>query len=59
MLTVADAYDSMTQPHTQRPALSPALAVQEIERCRGRQFDPHCAEALGPVLVHAVEEHVA
>ena len=59
VLTVADAYDSMTQPHTQRPALSPALAVQEIERCRGSQFDPYCAEALGPVLVHAVEERVA
>ena len=59
VLSVADAYDSMTQPHTQRPAMSPALAVQEIERCRGSQFDPHCAEALGPVLVHAVEEHVA
>ena len=57
VLSVADAYDSMTQPHTQRPALSPALAVQEIERCRGRQFDPECAEALGPVLAHAVEEH--
>jgi putative two-component system response regulator len=56
VLSVADAYDSMTQPHTQRPALAPALAVQEIERCCGRQFDPECAEALGPVLVHAVEE---
>lgn len=56
VLAVADAYDSMTQPHTQRPAMSPAMAVQEIERCRGRQFDPECAAALGPVLVHAVEE---
>ena len=59
ILTVADAYDSMTQPHTQRPALTPALAVQEIERCRGRQFDPECAEALGPVLVNATKEHAA
>jgi putative nucleotidyltransferase with HDIG domain len=59
VLSVADAYDSMTQPHTQRPPLSPSMAVQEIERCRGRQFDPNCAEALGPVLIHAVEEHVA
>ena len=58
VLSVADAYDSMTQPHTQRPAMPPALAVQEIERCRGRQFDPWCAEALGPVLIHAVEERV-
>ena len=59
VLAVADAYDSMTQPHTQRPALSPVMAVQEIERCRGHQFDPYCAEALGPVLAHAVEVHVA
>ncbi len=59
ILSVADAYDSMTQPHTQRPALTPALAVQEIERCSGRQFDPECAEALGPVLVNAMKEHVA
>jgi putative two-component system response regulator len=58
VLTVADAYDSMTQPHTQRPALSPAMAIQEIERCRGRQFDPECAEALGPVLAQAGEERV-
>jgi putative two-component system response regulator len=56
VLAVADAYDSMTQPHTQRPALPPQMAIQEIERCSGHQFDPHCAEALGPVLVHAVEE---
>jgi putative nucleotidyltransferase with HDIG domain len=56
VLAVADAYDSMTQPHTQRPALPPALAVREIERCSGRQFDPACAEALGSVLVEATKE---
>jgi putative nucleotidyltransferase with HDIG domain len=54
ILAVADAYDSMTQPHTQRPAMSPALAVNEIERCSGRQFDPDCAEALGPVLLESM-----
>jgi len=59
ILAVADAYDSMTQPHTQRPAMSPLLAMQEIERCRGHQFDPRCAESLGPVLVHAVQGHAA
>jgi putative two-component system response regulator len=59
VLAVADAYDSMTQPHTQRPALPPALAVQEIERCRGRQFDPQCAEALGTVLAEAGKERIA
>lgn len=56
ILAVADAYDSMTHPHTQRPPMSMAMAIQEIERCSGRQFDPDCAEALGRVLVHAAEE---
>jgi response regulator RpfG family c-di-GMP phosphodiesterase len=59
ILAVADAYDSMTLPHTQRPPLAPVLAVDEIERCSGRQFDPDCAAALGPVLAHAGEERAA
>ena len=59
ILAVADAYDSMTLPHTQRPPLPPVLAVSEIERCSGRQFDPECAAALGPVLAHAGEERLA
>jgi putative nucleotidyltransferase with HDIG domain len=59
ILAVADAYDSMTIPHTQRPALPPAMAVREIERCSGSQFDPDIACALGDVLVHAVEERAA
>ena len=59
ILAVADAYDSMTIPHTQRPPMPPAMAIQEIERCRGTQFDPDIACALGDVLVHAAEERVA
>jgi HD-GYP domain-containing protein (c-di-GMP phosphodiesterase class II) len=53
ILAVADAYDSMTQPHIQRPPMPPAMAVEEIERCSGRQFDPICAQALGSVFIHA------
>jgi putative nucleotidyltransferase with HDIG domain len=55
VLAVADAYDSMTHPHTQRPAMPPRLAIEEIARCSGTQFDPQCAEALGFVLAHALE----
>jgi len=58
ILAVADAYDSMTHPHTQRPPMPPALAIGEIERCSGSQFDPQIAEALGRVLVEATEETV-
>jgi putative two-component system response regulator len=53
ILAVADAYDSMIHPHTQRPAMSPAMAVEEIERCSGSQFDPICAEALGAAMASA------
>lgn len=50
ILAVSDSYDSMTRPHTQRPAMLPAYAIAEIERCRGTQFDPHVATALADVL---------
>ena len=58
VLSVADAYDSMTHPHTQRPAMPPRLAIEEIGRCSGKQFDPECAHALGGVLAHALESEV-
>ncbi len=56
ILSVADAYDSMTHPHTQRPPMAAALAVEEIERCCGKQFDPDCVQALGSVLLHAMDK---
>jgi response regulator RpfG family c-di-GMP phosphodiesterase len=58
ILAVADSYDSMTHPHTQRPPMPPVLALNEIERCSGAQFDPQIAEALGTVLVEAAEGRV-
>ena len=56
MLAIADAYDSMTHPHTQRPPMLPALAMNEIERCSGTQFDPEIAAALGEVFTAAATE---
>ena len=58
ILSVADSYDSMTHPHTQRPPMAPAMAISEIERCSGSQFDPDTAALLGPVLAHAAERPV-
>lgn len=51
ILSIADSYDSMTHPHTQRPPMPPAMAMDEIERCSGSQFDPQVAEALGTVFL--------
>jgi putative nucleotidyltransferase with HDIG domain len=59
ILAIADAYDSMTHPHTQRPPMPAALALSEIERCSGRQFDPIAAEALGEVFAHVSQQEQA
>ena len=53
ILAIADSYDSMTHPHTQRPPMPPAMAMQEIERCSGSQFDPMVGDALSQVLTQA------
>lgn len=56
ILAVSDSYDSMTRPHTTRPAMMPAHAIAEIERCSGRQFDPRVTAALAEVLA-ALAQH--
>ena len=57
ILAVSDSYDSMTRPHTQRPAMSPMQAINEIERCSGSQFDPRVVQALGEVLSSLAISH--
>ena len=43
ILTVADAYDAMTENRVYRRALPDADALAEIEQCSGKQFDPQIA----------------
>jgi len=45
ILAVADAFDAMISPRPYRRALSHALALAEIERGIGTQFDPVVVEA--------------
>ena len=45
ILSVADAYDAMTSSRAYRRALEHSVAVAELERCMGSQFDPHVVEA--------------
>jgi putative nucleotidyltransferase with HDIG domain len=43
IIFVADAYDAMTSSRPYQPVMSSAAALDEIERCAGRQFDPRVA----------------
>ena len=44
IVAIADAYDAMTSDRAYRRALRHEVAVAEIERCAGTQFDPELAE---------------
>lgn len=44
IIAVIDAYDSMTSSRPYRKALSEEQALEEIDRCKGTQFDPKIAE---------------
>ena len=43
IISVADTYDAMTSNRSYRRALPHEVAVAEIERCSGSQFDPDIA----------------
>ncbi len=51
ILTVADAYDAMTQDRVYHLAIPQAEALAEIERCAGSQFDPAVAKLFIDVIV--------
>jgi putative nucleotidyltransferase with HDIG domain len=44
ILGVVDAFDAMTSDRPYRPALSVDIAVQELEKGVGKQFDPNITE---------------
>ncbi len=44
IICLADSFDAMTSNRTYRAAMPVALAVAEIRRCSGNQFDPQLAE---------------
>jgi response regulator RpfG family c-di-GMP phosphodiesterase len=45
IIAVADTYDAMTSDRAYRRALPHEVAVGEIERCSGTQFDPEVAHS--------------
>lgn len=44
VIALADTYDAMTSTRPYRKALPHEVAIQEIKRCAGIQFDPELAE---------------
>lgn len=52
IISVADTYDAMTSDRAYRKALSHDIAIAEIGRCGGSQFDPEMAES----FLRSIEE---
>lgn len=50
IVSIADAYDAMTSDRAYRKALPHAVAVKELLRCSGSQFDPELAKAFVSVI---------
>ncbi|RYE94008.1 MAG: response regulator [Myxococcales bacterium] len=52
IISVADTYDAMTSDRAYRRALPHDVAVAEVERCGGTQFDPE----IGQLFVDSLDE---
>lgn len=66
ILCVADCFDAMTSNRTYRKALPIEVALMEIRRCAGTQFDPVLADAFLSIgaarlreLIGSVTDHTA
>ncbi len=51
ILAVCDAYDAMTSSRPYRNKLTPEMALEELKRCSGMQFDPKIVEVF--VKIHS------
>lgn len=58
IISVADTYDAMTSDRAYRKALPHEVAVSEICRCAGSQFDPSCANEFAEAIEADREEKV-
>ncbi len=51
VLSIADAYDAMTNERPYRKAMSKDEAIKELESCSGKQFDP----TLVPIFISVID----
>lgn len=59
IIAVADTYDAMTSDRAYRRALPHEVAVSEIERCSGTQFDPEVSHNFCEGLDEYREQEIA
>jgi putative nucleotidyltransferase with HDIG domain len=52
ILAVADSYDAMTTDRPYRLGMPPWKAIEELERCKGTQFDPKVVACFKRTLFH-------
>ena len=53
---IADTFDAMTSRRSYRNALDLQIVKEEIERCKGTQFDPQLAEVFLEILENDFEK---
>jgi putative nucleotidyltransferase with HDIG domain len=59
IICLADCFDAMTSNRTYRRALPLEVALSEIRRCSGTQFDPKLAEAFLKISIEQFRELLA
>ncbi len=59
VIAIADTYDAMTSTRSYRKALDHDIAINEIEKCAGSQFDPELAKKFVEIenIIRAAKEN--
>lgn len=56
ILSVADAFDAMTSDRPYRKAMKPQVALRELQKCSGAQFDPEIVNAFATIFPRLCEK---
>ncbi|MBV9125038.1 MAG: HD domain-containing protein, partial [Planctomycetes bacterium] len=56
IVAVADAFDAMTSDRPYRKGMAAEVAFAEVEKQKGRQFDPRCATAFLSMQDRLIQE---
>jgi diguanylate cyclase (GGDEF)-like protein len=51
IISIIDSYDAMTSKRVYKAAMSKEAAIEELERCKGTQFDPYLCDKFIEMIV--------